>query len=89
MNNIGNLINYIDHRDMCVFARREYAIKWLRLVKWADGLWKAVIIIGQWRDKTMIELDEHGIYTMDKMDIYPYKEGWDQQPWNKKGSESM
>ena len=66
-----------------MFARLEYYIKWQRLFKWEDGMWRAGIIIGKYRNQIVIELDDGGIFTVDKGIMYSWKRGWNNKPWRK------
>ena len=60
--------------------------KWMRLIKWNNGFWKAVIIIGEYSGNQNLQIvevvDDGGIFTIPKTDLLPYKSGYsDKKKW--------
>ena len=83
----GNLITYNDYRKWGIFNKHQYMQKWMRLIKWNNGFWKAVIIIGEeYAGNSNLQIVEvvnnGGIFTLPKTEIHPYKKGWaDTKKW--------
>ena len=72
---IGELFTYNDWRDFEITTAFNYMYKWSVLVKWNDGIWKGAMIIGQYIDQIVVELDNNeGIFSVDERKIWPYDE---------------
>ena len=82
-------MKYIDHRYLCLLVRSEYYHKWGRLFKWSDGTWQYGIIIGKYRNKVIMELNDGGIHTVDPAIIYPWVDGYENKRWRKEKNNSM
>ena len=80
------MINYNDYRKWGIFNKHQYMQKWMRLIKGTEGLWKAVIIIGQYPPNNNLQIveviNDGGILTIPSSEIFPYKSGYaDKKRW--------
>ena len=83
----GDLVIYEDHRNWCLFTRKIFYDKWLRLIKWEDGLWRPALIIGHIKGKVMVEIelnDDDDIRLVKSNVLYPWKNGVNGKRWKKK-----
>ena len=82
----GNLVNYEDHTSWCIIRRNVYYRKWLKLLKWQDGTWKAGLIIGYFRNKIIVEIgdgDDADICTVKREIVYEWEDGFAGKKWRK------
>ena len=76
---------YNDWRQWDIFTKKGYMDKWMRLIKHKTGIWKSVIIIGEYPPNPNVKIVEivpdEGICTISKQELYPYKSGYTNKSW--------
>ena len=81
-------MNYNDWRQWDVFMKQAYMQKWMRIVKWNTGYWKSVIVIGDYPPNPNVKIVEvvnnGGIFTLPKKDIYEYNSKLVDKSWKDK-----